>query len=213
MHPNICRAVLASRGGLAAVADRPQRGLVRRYLHACRNQRTIGRHGAAAGCRPLAGNDGGVASDSAICGQEQLVLSALHAAIRGVAIRSHDPNAEWGAGRTGIAFRAGRPGRPWIALGPLTLPATHHCAGQRHRNEHSQHTHGLRSEEGATGCPISRSRKRPTGRASRQNAVGGRGEVSYKYRRIGLALLRRRRRQSDEPIDRISRSRMRDWRP
>jgi len=188
MHLNICRAVLASRGDLAAVPDRPPRGLLRRYLHACCDQRTIGGHGTAAGCRPLTGNDRGVASDSAICGQEQLVLSALHAAIRGVAIRSNDPNAECGAGRTGIAFRARGPRRPCIALGPLTLTATHHCAGQRHRNEHSQHTHGLRSKEGATGCPISRSRKRPIGRASRQNAVGGRGSASYKYPdRLGIA--------------------------
>src|SRR6516165_10790290 len=36
----------------------------------------------------------------------------------------------------------------------------------------------------------------------RQNAVGGRGAVSYKYRRIALALFRSRRRQSDEPINR-----------
>ena len=208
MHLNICRAVLASRDGLAAVPDRPQRGLLRRYLHACCDQRTIGGHGTAAGCRPLTGNDRGVASDSAICGQEQLVLSALHAAIRGVAIRSNDPNAEWGAGRTGIAFRARGTGRPRIALGPLTLTATNHCAGQRHRNEHSQHTHGLPSEEGATGCPISRAGKRPTERASRQNAVGDSGAVSYKYRPIGLASLRRRRAdQSDSGL------RIREWRP
>src|SRR5262249_55477430 len=108
-------------------------------------------------------------------------VAALHAAVRSIAIRSNDANAERGAGWTRIAFRARRAGRPRIALGPLTLTATHHCAGQRHRNEHSQHLHGLPSEEGATGCPISRSGKRPTARASRQNAVGDRGAVSYKY--------------------------------
>src|SRR5262249_49593369 len=102
------------------------------------------------------------------------------------------PKPKGGAGGPGTPLRARGTGRPRVALGPLTLTPTHHCAGQRHRNEHSYHTHGLRSEEGATGCPISRSRKRPTGRASHQNAVGGRGAVSYKYRRIALALLRRR---------------------
>src|SRR6266496_5717802 len=107
-------------------------------------------------------------------------LSALHAAIRSVAVRSNDANAERRAGRTEIAFRTRGAGRPRITLGPLTLTATQHCAGQRHRNEHSQHIHGLLSEEGATGCPISCSRKRPTERASRQNAVGDSGAVSYK---------------------------------
>jgi len=40
--------------------------LWRRYFHACGDKRTVGRHRAAAGCGPLGGNDGGVASDSAI---------------------------------------------------------------------------------------------------------------------------------------------------
>jgi len=174
----VCIAAPVSRGARTAVAARGR--LLRRYLHACGDKGTIGRHRTAAGCGPLGGNDGGVASNSAIGGQEHLVLSALHAAIRSVAVRSNDANAERRAGRTGIAFRTRGAGRPRITLGPLTLTATQHCAGQRHRNEHSQHIHGLPSEEGATGCPISCSRKRPTERASRQNAVGDSGAVSYK---------------------------------
>ena len=182
--------------------------LLRRYLHACGNKRTVGRHRTAAGCGPLGGNDGGVASGAAIGGQEHLILGALHAAIRSVAVRSNDANAERRARRTGIAFRTGRAGRPRITFGPLTLTATHHCASQRHRNEHSQPTHGLPSEEGATGCPISRADKRPTERASRQNAVGDSGGVSYKYRPTGLeSLCCRRADQSG------SRSRIREWRP
>jgi len=163
---------------LLSLGDGPV--LSRWHLRARRNKRSIGRHLTAAGCGSLAWEDGGVPSRSAIGGQEHLVLSALHAAIRSVAVRSNDANAERRAGRTGIAFRTRGAGRTRITLGPLTLTATQHCAGQRHRDEHSQHIHGLPSEEGATGCPISCSRKRPTERASRQNAVGDSGAVSYK---------------------------------
>ena len=171
----LCRGSRVSRCCTAVAPGR----LLRRYFHACGDKRTIGRHRAAASCGPLGGNDGGVASDSAIGGQEQLIVTALHTAVRSTAIRSNDANAERRAGWTRIAFRARRAGRARIALGPLTLTATHHCAGQRHRNKHSQPMHGLLSEEGATGCPISRSGKRPTARASWQNAVGDRGAVSY----------------------------------
>jgi hypothetical protein len=151
IHPNVC------------IRAMPPQGLLRRYLHACCDERTIGRHRTAAGCGPLAGDDGGVASRSAIGGQEQLILSALHAAVRGVAIRSNDANAESGAGRTGIAFRARGARRSRIALGSrLALTATHQSARQRDRNEDSQHAHGHPSEEAATACPISPSSKRPT---------------------------------------------------
>src|SRR5215813_12375137 len=47
-----------------------------------------------------------------------------------------------------------------------------------------------------------RARAKDQSGASRQNAVGGRGSVSYKYRRIGLGWLRCRR-QSGESINRI----------
>src|SRR5262249_18591032 len=42
----------------------------------------------------------------------------------------------------GSLFRAGRAGRPWIALRPLTLTATHHCPGQYNRSNGPQDTHG-----------------------------------------------------------------------
>src|SRR5262249_286456 len=155
--------------------------LLRRYLHACGHRQTVGRHRTGGGWGPLGGNDGGVASGAAIGGQEHFVLGALHAAIRSVAVRSNDANAERRARRTGIAFRTGRAGRPRITFGPLTLTATHHCASQRHRNEHSQHTHGLPSEEGATGCPILRAGKRPTEPPSPQNPLADTAAESYKY--------------------------------
>jgi hypothetical protein len=111
-------------------------------LHACSDKRTVGWDRAATGGGSFVGNDRGIASWSAIRGQEHLIVGALHRAICRIARRANDANTRGGAGWTLIAFGARGSGRPAIALRSLTLTATHHGAGQHNRNEGSGETHG-----------------------------------------------------------------------
>src|SRR2546423_5042989 len=97
--------------------------LLRRHPHACINKRAVGRDRAATGRGSLGRDDRRIASWPAISRQEHLVGIALHGAIRRIASRSNDPDADVGARRAWIAFGAWRSGRARIAFRPLIAPA------------------------------------------------------------------------------------------
>jgi hypothetical protein len=123
--------------------------LLRRHLHAGRDQRAVRRHGTATRRLPLGRDDRGVAPSTAIGGQEHLVVGALHSTVGRVAGRSNHPNAERRArrtGRTGFATRPLRAGGPRIALRPLPLSATRQGGRQYKGNEQAEHRHGRPSE-------------------------------------------------------------------
>jgi hypothetical protein len=119
--------------------------LLRRHVHACGNERAIGRHRTATGRRSLGRDDRRIASWPAIGRQEHLIGIALHRAIRRVARRSNDPDADVGAGRAWIAFGAWRSGRPRLAFRPLISTAAQHRGSQCDGDQGPQDRHSAAS--------------------------------------------------------------------
>jgi hypothetical protein len=115
--------------------------LLRRHVHACGNERAIGRDRAATGRRSLGRDDRRIASWPAIRRQEHLIGIALHRAIRRVARRSNDPDADVGAGRAWIAFGAWRSGRAPLAFRPLISTAAQHRGSQCDGDQGPQDRH------------------------------------------------------------------------
>jgi hypothetical protein len=116
--------------------------LLRRHVHARGNERAIGSDRAATGRRSLGRNDRCVASRPAIRRQKHLVGIALDRAIRRVARRSNDPDADVRTGRPWIAFGARRSGRARIAFRPLISTAAQHCGSECDGDERPRDGHG-----------------------------------------------------------------------
>src|ERR1700704_694151 len=135
-HPRFGRGVVFQHHGLPRPVRARKSGLLRRDLHAYRDHGAVGRHRAAAGGRAFGGHDGSVAPGSAIGGQEQFIVAALHRAVGRVAVRPNHSNAKRRAGRTGITLGTRRTGRPRVPLrARLALTAAQQRSGERNRNE------------------------------------------------------------------------------